>query len=146
MSVSYLINLSLQLLMLFAKLTLIMVVILIVGILFLVTSSLYMRVLSLRKHPYNLLQLSMTEAEYVAVTKSVKEAIWLCGRLIELAVAQGTIVTFFNNHSAIHLTMQFILPRMTLTTLGPNILVSSTILFEIYCCKRNYFEENSYIR
>jgi len=42
-------------------LILIMVIILTIHVLFLVTSSLYVRVLFLRKHPYNILQLYLLQ-------------------------------------------------------------------------------------
>ena len=48
--------------------------------------------------------LSTTKAKYVAATKGIKEATWLWGLIIELAVGQGTTVVFSDSHSAIHLT------------------------------------------
>ncbi|GJV77649.1 hypothetical protein Tco_1509233 [Tanacetum coccineum] len=48
--------------------------------------------------------LSTTEAEYMALTKAVKESIWLKGLLIELGVNLRSVVVNCNNQSAIHLS------------------------------------------
>lgn len=48
--------------------------------------------------------LSTTEAEYIAATEGVKEAIWLRGLLNELGITQGTTEVFSDSQSAIHLT------------------------------------------
>ena len=47
--------------------------------------------------------LSTTEAEYMAITEAVKEAIWLQGLLKELGVEQKSITIFCDNQSAIQL-------------------------------------------
>ncbi|KAL6341072.1 hypothetical protein AAG906_032187 [Vitis piasezkii] len=47
--------------------------------------------------------LSTIEAEYMAVTKAVKEAIWLKGITEELAMYKSKVVVYCDNHSAIHL-------------------------------------------
>ena len=47
--------------------------------------------------------LSTTEAEYMAVTEVVKEAIWLRGLLEDLRVGQKHIKVFQDNQSVIHL-------------------------------------------
>ncbi|KAH9705989.1 hypothetical protein KPL70_012076 [Citrus sinensis] len=47
--------------------------------------------------------LSTTEAEYMAATEAVKEAIWLKGLLGDLRVIQENIVVFCDNQSAIFL-------------------------------------------
>ncbi|GJV64779.1 transposable element [Tanacetum coccineum] len=47
--------------------------------------------------------LSITEAEYMAMTKTVKEAIWLLGLLGELRIKQKFATMHSNSHSAIHL-------------------------------------------
>ncbi|KAE8687328.1 Peroxidase 44 [Hibiscus syriacus] len=47
--------------------------------------------------------LSTTEAEYMAVTEVVKEAIWLQGLLGELRMEQNHIKVHCDSHSAIHL-------------------------------------------
>ncbi|KAH9679295.1 retrovirus-related pol polyprotein from transposon TNT 1-94-like protein [Citrus sinensis] len=47
--------------------------------------------------------LSTTEAEYMAATKAVKEAIWLKGLLGDLGVIQENITVFCDNQSAIFL-------------------------------------------
>ena len=48
--------------------------------------------------------LSTTEAEYMAVTEAVKEAIWLRGLLGELSLRQGLTTVHCDSQSAIHLT------------------------------------------
>jgi len=47
--------------------------------------------------------LSTTEAEYMAVTEAVKEAIWLQGLLDELGIGQKKINVYSDSQSAIHL-------------------------------------------
>ena len=46
---------------------------------------------------------STTEAEYMAVTEAVKEAIWLNGLLKDLGVVQSHISLYCDSQSAIHL-------------------------------------------
>jgi hypothetical protein len=48
--------------------------------------------------------LSTTEAEYMAVTEAVKEAIWLKGLVGDLGLKHGNTVVFCDSKSAIHLT------------------------------------------
>ncbi|GJZ66216.1 retrotransposon protein, putative, ty1-copia subclass [Tanacetum coccineum] len=48
--------------------------------------------------------LSTTEAEYMVLTKAVKESIWLKGLLIELGVNLRSVVVNCDNQSAIHLS------------------------------------------
>ena len=47
--------------------------------------------------------LSTTEAEYMAITEAVKEAIWLQGLLDDLGVGQKQVTMFCDSQSAIHL-------------------------------------------
>ncbi|KAH9651061.1 hypothetical protein KPL70_026606 [Citrus sinensis] len=47
--------------------------------------------------------LSSTEAEFIATTEAVKEAMWLRGLLNELWLSQKTVQVFCDNQSAIHL-------------------------------------------
>lgn len=47
--------------------------------------------------------LSTTEAEYIAVTEAVKEAMWLKGILSEFGVKQKSITILCDNQSTIHL-------------------------------------------
>lgn len=48
--------------------------------------------------------LSTTEAEYMAITESVKEAIWLQGLVSDLGLKQDATVVFCDSQSAIYLT------------------------------------------
>jgi len=48
--------------------------------------------------------LSTTEAEYMAVTEAVKEAIWLRDLVEDLGLHQGVTTVFCDRQSAIHLT------------------------------------------
>ena len=47
--------------------------------------------------------LSTTEAEYIAATKSVKEALWLQGLFGELGMKQRPVTIYYDSSSAIHL-------------------------------------------
>ena len=47
--------------------------------------------------------LSTTEAEYIAVTESIKEAIWLQGLLSEINVFKGKSLIYTDSQSALHL-------------------------------------------
>ena len=51
----------------------------------------------------NIVTLSTTKAEYVAVTETSKEMIWLHSFLEELGQKQGKGVLYYDNQSAIHL-------------------------------------------
>ncbi|GKV16510.1 hypothetical protein SLEP1_g27143 [Rubroshorea leprosula] len=47
--------------------------------------------------------LSTTEAEYMAITEAVKEALWLKGLVSDLGVEQNEMMVFCDSQSAIHL-------------------------------------------
>ena len=47
--------------------------------------------------------LSTTEAEYMAITEAIKEAIWLQGLLDDLGVGQKQVTVFCDSQSSIHL-------------------------------------------
>lgn len=47
--------------------------------------------------------LSTIEAEYIAATEAVKEALWLKGLINELGIQQDTVKVYCDNQSAIHL-------------------------------------------
>ena len=51
----------------------------------------------------SIVALSTTEAEYMAITKAAKEAIWLQGLLRELGIGQEEITIFCDSQSAIQL-------------------------------------------
>ena len=51
----------------------------------------------------HIVALSTTEAEYVAITEAVKEAIWVKGLVNELGVDQSAIEVFCDSQSALHL-------------------------------------------
>lgn len=48
--------------------------------------------------------LSSTQAEYVALTEGIKEALWLKGMVDELGIAQDSITLYCDHQSAIHLS------------------------------------------
>ena len=48
--------------------------------------------------------LSTIEAEYVAATEGIKEAIWLRGLVMDLGIPQGVTVVFSDSQSVIFLT------------------------------------------
>ena len=51
-----------------------------------------------------LVTLSFIKAEYVVVTNTFKEAIWLQGLLKEIQMLQGKVVIFSDSQSVIHLS------------------------------------------
>ncbi|PON38935.1 hypothetical protein PanWU01x14_308500 [Parasponia andersonii] len=53
--------------------------------------------------------LSTTEAEYIALTKAVREALWLRGLITDLRLKQGSLTVFCESQSAIHLTRHQVL-------------------------------------
>ena len=53
---------------------------------------------------HSIVALSTTEAEYMPVIETVKEAIWLWGLVEDLGLHQGVITVFCDSQSAIHLT------------------------------------------
>ena len=53
---------------------------------------------------HHVVALSTTEAEYMALTEAVKEAIWLRGLLEELGVELNTVAVNCDNQGAIHLS------------------------------------------
>nr|GFA02670.1 retrovirus-related Pol polyprotein from transposon TNT 1-94 [Tanacetum cinerariifolium] len=57
--------------------------------------------------------LSTTEAKYMALTKAVKESIWLKGLLIELGVNLRSVVVKCDNQSAIHLSRNLMFHERT---------------------------------
>nr|GEY99222.1 retrovirus-related Pol polyprotein from transposon TNT 1-94 [Tanacetum cinerariifolium] len=61
-------------------------------------------VVSWKATPQHVVALSTTEAEYMALTKAVKESIWLKGLLIELGVNLRLVVVNCDKQSAIHLS------------------------------------------
>ncbi|GJU04409.1 retrotransposon protein, putative, ty1-copia subclass [Tanacetum coccineum] len=57
--------------------------------------------------------LSTTEAEYMALTEAVKEAIWLRGLLEELGVVLNTVAVNCDNQGAIHLSRNHVFHERT---------------------------------
>ncbi|GJZ29608.1 retrovirus-related pol polyprotein from transposon TNT 1-94 [Tanacetum coccineum] len=57
--------------------------------------------------------LSTTKAEYMALTKAVKEAIWLRGLLEELGVVLNTVAVNCDNQGAIYLSRNHVFPERT---------------------------------
>ncbi|GJW33634.1 retrovirus-related pol polyprotein from transposon TNT 1-94 [Tanacetum coccineum] len=57
--------------------------------------------------------LSTTEAEYMALTEAMKEAIWLRGLLEELGVELNTVAVNCNNQGVIHLSQNHVFPERT---------------------------------
>ncbi|KAK3033756.1 hypothetical protein RJ639_034198 [Escallonia herrerae] len=51
-----------------------------------------------------IIALSTTEAEYIAATEAVKEAIWLKGLVGDLGLKQESSIVYYDSQSAIHLT------------------------------------------
>ncbi|GJW81925.1 copia LTR rider [Tanacetum coccineum] len=61
----------------------------------------------------HMVALSTTEAEYMALTKAVKEAIWLRGLLKELGVELNRVVVNCDNQGAIHLSQNHVFHERT---------------------------------
>ncbi|GJS31119.1 retrovirus-related pol polyprotein from transposon TNT 1-94 [Tanacetum coccineum] len=61
----------------------------------------------------HVVDLSTTEAEYMALTEAVKEAIWLSGLLEELGVELNTVAVNCDNQGAIHLSRNHVFHEMT---------------------------------
>ncbi|GJY94313.1 hypothetical protein Tco_0510674, partial [Tanacetum coccineum] len=57
--------------------------------------------------------LSTTEAEYMVLTETVKEAIWLRGLLEELGVELNTVTVNYDNQGAIHLSRNHVFHERT---------------------------------
>ncbi|GJR37376.1 retrovirus-related pol polyprotein from transposon TNT 1-94 [Tanacetum coccineum] len=57
--------------------------------------------------------LSTTEAEYMALTEAVKEAIWLRGLLEELGIELNTVAVNCDNQGAIHLSRNHVFHERT---------------------------------
>ncbi|GKE00700.1 retrovirus-related pol polyprotein from transposon TNT 1-94, partial [Tanacetum coccineum] len=57
--------------------------------------------------------LSTTEAEYMALTEAVKEAIWLRGLLEELGMELNTVAVNYDNQGAIHLSRNHVFHERT---------------------------------
>ncbi|XP_073289130.1 secreted RxLR effector protein 161-like [Primulina huaijiensis] len=56
--------------------------------------------------------LSTTEAEYIALTEGIKEAIWLKGILEEFGITQQWVAVHCDNQGAIHLTKHQVFHEM----------------------------------
>ncbi|GJT58785.1 retrotransposon protein, putative, ty1-copia subclass [Tanacetum coccineum] len=61
----------------------------------------------------NVVALSTTEAEYMALTEAVKEPIWLRGLLEELGVELKTVAVNYDNQGAIHLSRNHVFHKRT---------------------------------
>ncbi|GJZ03033.1 retrovirus-related pol polyprotein from transposon TNT 1-94 [Tanacetum coccineum] len=57
--------------------------------------------------------LSTTEAEYMALTEAIKEAIWLWGLLEELGVELNTVAVNCDNQGVIHLSRNYVFHERT---------------------------------
>ncbi|KAL1545763.1 secreted RxLR effector protein 161-like protein [Salvia divinorum] len=60
--------------------------------------------MSWKSHMQNVVALSTTEAEYMALTEAVKESIWLKGMLGDFGIQQESVEISCDNNSAIYLT------------------------------------------
>ncbi|GJR51817.1 zinc finger, CCHC-type containing protein [Tanacetum coccineum] len=70
-------------------------------------------IVSWKKMLQHVVALSTTEAEYMALTEAVKEAIWLRGLLEELGVELNTVVVNCDNQGAIHLSRNHVFHERT---------------------------------
>lgn len=66
--------------------------------------TLYGTAISWKSSLLSVVALSTTEAEYIALTEAIKEAMWLKGITNELGINQGQLVVYCDSQSAIHLT------------------------------------------
>ncbi|GJZ37983.1 retrovirus-related pol polyprotein from transposon TNT 1-94 [Tanacetum coccineum] len=70
-------------------------------------------VVSWKEMLQHVVALSTTEAEYMALTEAVKEAIWLRGLLEELGVELNTVAVNCDNQGAIHLSRNHVFHERT---------------------------------
>ncbi|GJT67523.1 retrotransposon protein, putative, ty1-copia subclass, partial [Tanacetum coccineum] len=70
-------------------------------------------VVSWKETLQHVVALSTTEAEYMALTKAAKEAIWLRGLLEELGVELNTVAVNYDNQGAIHLSRNHVFHERT---------------------------------
>ncbi|GKA34499.1 retrotransposon protein, putative, ty1-copia subclass [Tanacetum coccineum] len=70
-------------------------------------------VVSCKETLQHVMALSNTEVEYMALTKAVKEAIWLKGLLEELGVELNTVLVNCDNQGAIHLSRNHVFHEKT---------------------------------
>ena len=68
--------------------------------------TLYGTAISWKSTQQPVVALSTTEAELMAITEGVKEAIWLQGLLREMGIYQESVTIFCDNQSAIQLAKQ----------------------------------------
>lgn len=66
--------------------------------------TLYGTAISWKSSLQSVVALSITEAEYIAMTEAVKEAVWLQGIIQELGFPQEKMTIYCDNQSVIHLT------------------------------------------
>ena len=66
----------------------------------------------------HIMALSTTEAEYVALTEAIKEAMWLKGITNDLGIIGSLVKLFYDSQSAIHL-----LKKILCFMREPNILM-----------------------
>ena len=57
--------------------------------------------------------LSTTEAEYIALTEAIKEALWLKGFTRELGLSDGDVAVYCDSQSAIHLSKNSVFHERT---------------------------------
>ncbi|GKE75467.1 retrovirus-related pol polyprotein from transposon TNT 1-94, partial [Tanacetum coccineum] len=70
-------------------------------------------VVSWKETLQHVVALSTIEAEYMALTEAVKEAIWLRGLLEELGVVLNTVAVNCDNQGAIHLSQNHVFHERT---------------------------------
>ncbi|KAL7129290.1 hypothetical protein ABFS83_13G056000 [Erythranthe nasuta] len=66
--------------------------------------TLFGTAVSWKSNLQSVVALSTTEAEYMAVTEAVKEAIWMIGMVQEFGIEQKNVNVYCDNQSVIHLT------------------------------------------
>ena len=57
--------------------------------------------------------MSTTEAEYIAATEAIREALWLQGLLQELKALEGKAIVYIDSQSALHLCKNLVLHERT---------------------------------
>ncbi|XP_073130842.1 secreted RxLR effector protein 161-like [Henckelia pumila] len=70
-------------------------------------------VVSWKSNLQSVVALSTTEAEYISLTKAVKEGIWITGFVTEMGLVQNDVTIFCDSQSAIHLSKNSVFHERT---------------------------------
>lgn len=75
--------------------------------------SIFGTTVSWKSNLQQVVALSPTEAEYIAITEGIKEVLWLHGLIVELEVQDTTLRLLCDSQSAVHLTKNHVIHERT---------------------------------